>query len=83
MIDDATLEAELLRLIAERGPEKSICPSDVVRGLTPEWQPLLARVRRIAVRLAEAGRVDILRKGKPVTGEAVRGVIRLRVHVEP
>ncbi len=83
MIDDAALEAELLRLTAERGPDRSICPSDVVRAMTPEWQPLLGRVRRIAVRLAEAGRIDILRKGKPVTGEAVRGVIRLRVRPEP
>lgn len=83
MIDDAALEAELLRLVAARGPDKSICPSDVVRAMTPEWQPLLGRVRCIAVRLAEAGRIDILRKGKPVMGEAVRGVIRLRVHVAP
>ena len=78
MIDDVTLETEILRLTAERGAQKSICPSEVARALAPEWQALLSRVRQVAVRLAEAGRIDILRKGKPVTGEAVRGVIRLR-----
>jgi hypothetical protein len=35
-------------------------------------------VRRAAAELARAGRVEILRKGKPVPPEAMRGVIRLR-----
>lgn len=47
--------------------------------MSPEWRQLLTAVRRAAIRLAEAGRIDILRKGKPVTGEAIRGVIRLRI----
>jgi hypothetical protein len=36
-------------------------------------------VRRAAVRLAQEGRIDILRKGKPVDPLGVKGVIRLRV----
>jgi hypothetical protein len=35
-------------------------------------------VRRAAVELARAGSIEILRKGKPVPPEAMRGVIRLR-----
>jgi hypothetical protein len=37
-------------------------------------------VRRAAIGLALAGRIDILRKGKPVDPVDVRGVIRLRLH---
>jgi hypothetical protein len=70
---------EILRQTAERGAEKSICPSEVARALAPEWRPLLPRVREAAVALAEAGRIDILRKGKPVDPRDFRGVYRLRI----
>lgn len=73
------IAAEILRQTEARGPDKSICPSEVARALAPNaWRPLLGAVRAEALRLAEAGRIDILRKGRPVSGEAVRGVIRLR-----
>lgn len=75
------LAAEILRQTTARGPEKSVCPSEVARALAPgeAWRGLMGPVRRAAIALAEAGRIEILRKGKPVPPEAVRGVIRLRV----
>ena len=73
------IAAEILRQTAERGAEKSICPSEVARALAPDWRPLLPRVREAAVALAEAGRIDILRKGKPVDPREFRGVYRLRI----
>ena len=82
MSDERAIEAEIIRLTGERGPDSSICPSEVARAMNPEWRQLLSAVRRAAVRLSEAGRIDILRKGQPVTGEAVRGVIRLRIKAE-
>ena len=72
------VEATLMKLAEARGPAGSICPSEVARALASEWRPLLPAVRRTALRLAAAGRIDILRKGKPVQPEAARGVIRLR-----
>jgi len=75
----AEIETTILALTAERGPDKSICPSEVARALRPDWQPLLAEVRRIAFGLAAAGRIDILRKGKVVEPDGVKGVIRLRL----
>jgi hypothetical protein len=75
----ARIEAEIVRLVTERGGEKSICPSEVARALDPEWRSMMTAVRRAAMRLAAAGRIDILRKGKPVPLEDVRGVIRLRL----
>lgn len=77
------IEATILDLVAARGSDKSICPSEVARALKsgPQqegWQSLMTPVRQAAIRLARAGRIDILRKGKPVPPDEVRGVIRLR-----
>ncbi len=80
---DQAIEATVLRLVQERGPGKSICPSEAAKALAPEWHALMGAVRRVAVRLAQAGRIDILRKGKPVDPVDVRGVIRLRLAVPP
>ncbi|MCU0889646.1 MAG: DUF3253 domain-containing protein [Rubritepida sp.] len=73
------LRAEILRLTALRGPEKSICPSEVARALAPEdWRRHMTAVRAAAAELSAAGAVQILRKGKPIAPEAMHGVIRLR-----
>lgn len=74
-----TLSAEILRQTAERGPDKSICPSEVARALAPEdWRRHMHAVRAAAAALAQAGQLEILRKGKPIAPEAMHGVIRLR-----
>lgn len=80
MSEPAIREA-ILALVAERGAEKSICPSEAARALDAEgWRSLMTRVRREAVHLAQEGRIEILRKGKPVDpGAEIRGVIRLRI----
>lgn len=79
LIQTGRVEAEILRLTEACGPEKSICPSEVARALDTEWQKLTSAVRRAAIRLAEAGRIDILRKGRRVEPRGVKGVIRLRI----
>ena len=69
----------LLRLAAERGPAKSLCPTDVARAVSAEeWRPLLGAVRKVAADLARQGKIEILRKGKPINPDDMRGVIRLR-----
>ncbi len=78
--EHTALEATIIDLAAAAGPEKSICPSEVARAMAPEdWRPLMTATRRAALRLQAAGRIAILRKGKPVAAEDVRGVIRLRI----
>ena len=74
----AEIGAAILSLTAARGPEGSICPSEVARALRPDWHGLMASVRQEAVRLARLGEVAILRKGRPVDPADVKGVIRLR-----
>ena len=86
--DDAAIRREILRQTAERGAGRSICPSEVARALAGggeegPWRPLMGPVRRAAAELARAGRIEILRKGKPVPPEAMRGVIRLRAAAAP
>ena len=44
-----------------------------------QWRGSLSPVRLAAFRLAKAGRIEILRKGRPVPPEEARGVIRLRL----
>lgn len=75
------LEETMLALVAERGPGKTICPSEVARaigGPHPDgWGPLMQPVRRTAVRLAKEGKVAILRKGRPVDPDDFKGVYRI------
>ena len=80
--DPAAITAEILRQTAGCGAEKSICPSEVARALAGgeagPWRPLMGPVRQAALALCRAGEIEILRKGKAVPPEQVRGVIRLR-----
>jgi hypothetical protein len=75
------LEAEILARAAAAGPDKTICPSEAARavagGHPDNWGPLMVPARRIAVRLANEGRLVITRKGKPVDPNDFRGVYRL------
>lgn len=79
--DPQAIEETMLRLAAERGAGKTICPSEVARALGgphPDgWGPLMQPVRRVAVRLAHEGRIAILRKGRPVDPDDFRGIYRL------
>jgi hypothetical protein len=81
--DDERIAAAILRLVAARGHASSISPTDAARALAsaeaPEWQHLIRPVRRVALRLAAAGRIEVLRKGKPIAPGEAKGVIRLRL----
>lgn len=76
----APAEDAILTLAAARGRASSICPSEAARALDAEnWRRRMHDVRVAAVKLAKAGRIEILRKGKPVDPDAFKGVIRLRI----
>lgn len=79
--DSHAIEAALMRLVGERGPDKTVDPTEAARALggdhPDQWGPLMQPIRRVAVALAEAGRVVILRKGKPVDPRDFKGVYRL------
>jgi len=78
------IDAAILALVAACGAGRSIDPSEVARALAPAeprdaWRRLMPHVRVRALALARAGRIEVLRKGRPVADlDAVKGVIRLR-----
>jgi hypothetical protein len=77
---DRVLEHEILRLLGRRGAAASICPSEAARAVAPEsWRELMEPARRAARRLAAAGRLVILQRGRPVDPAISRGPIRLKL----
>ena len=76
--ESSVVEAAILRLAAAGGG-KTVSPTDVARALSAnaDWQALMGRVRRAAVKLALAGQIVIYRKGRPVDPTDFKGVYRL------
>ena len=73
------LKQIILDLVRQRGPDKSICPSEAARAAAPkDWRPLMPEVRQAAEELAAAGQIKFLQKGVQVDPGSARGAIRLR-----
>lgn len=79
-----TLERVILELCAQTRPGRTIDPTDAAQAFAAArgegelaWRSHLQGVRRAAVQLAQAGRLVIYRKGKPVDPQDFRGVYRL------
>ncbi|GLK75293.1 hypothetical protein GCM10008171_05470 [Methylopila jiangsuensis] len=77
-----TIEDLLFRLAAERGPGKTLDPSEVAKAAAEQrgeedWHKRLTDVRAAAVRLARRGRLAVYRKGKPADPETFKGVYRI------
>ncbi|MDG3040864.1 DUF3253 domain-containing protein [Roseicyclus marinus] len=75
MIPDAEIAAALMELAHRRGPRASFCPSEAARLLSPDWQPLMAEVRRVAAGLP----LVATQGGVSVDLRSARGPIRLRL----
>jgi Protein of unknown function (DUF3253) len=79
--DSQAINATLIGMAREFGHEKSFCPSEAARRIAgdhpDQWGPMMQPIRKSAVLLAQAGRLIILRKGKPVDPLDFKGVYRL------
>lgn len=75
MSDDDLREA-ILAQVAGLRPGTTCCPSEVARALAPDWRPLMAPLRHVALALAAEGRISVTQKGRPA-GPDPRGPIRL------
>jgi hypothetical protein len=82
--DSPSLESVILSLCAEARAGRTIPPTDAASAYAAArgedalaWRTHLTDVRAAAVRLAEAGRLVIYRKGKPADPHDFRGVYRL------
>jgi hypothetical protein len=72
-----SLRETLLNLVNQRGPGKTICPSEVARALDADhWRDLMPAVRAVGTQLADEGAILILQKGQPVNPRTAKGPIR-------
>lgn len=67
--------------VLERGAGKTVCPSEIARSLAGSdekvWRLMMNPIRAEAIRMAKAGDVRILRKGRPVDPDDFKGIYRL------
>ena len=76
------IRTSVLAMAAERGETKTFCPSEIARQIggsdEKRWRLLMAPIRAEAVRLADEGRIVLLRKGRPVDPHDFKGIYRIR-----
>jgi len=74
------LRAAILSLARERGPDKTICPSDAARAVGgQQWRDLMDDARAEARALARRGEVEISQRGEVLDPDAQwRGPVRIR-----
>jgi len=77
--EGARFEATILKILATRPRDKTMCPSEVLEGEEKQDKELMERVREAARRLVEKGKIEIVQGGKPVDPSAFKGPIRLRL----
>lgn len=78
--ENAELRRAILSLTRERGPDKTICPSDAARSVGgQDWRDLMDQSRDIARDLARRGEVEISQRGEVLDPDGTwRGPIRIR-----
>lgn len=77
--DEAVIET-IIQMCTAAWPDESVKPEDIAMTLHPqEWQVLTKRIRLAVKQLAEAGLVQILRKGKPADPEDFKGIYRVQI----
>ncbi|RJQ76627.1 DUF3253 domain-containing protein [Pseudonocardiaceae bacterium YIM PH 21723] len=74
------LRETILSLASARGPDSSLCPSEVARAVADDWRPLLPQVRNEARALARAGRVRLTQRGRELDPDGEwEGPIRIHL----
>jgi hypothetical protein len=79
-VSEQRLRTAILEMARDRGPAKTICPSDAARAVGgDDWRGLMEQARDIARELARAGDVEISQRGEVLDPDATwRGPIRIR-----
>jgi hypothetical protein len=80
-VSEQRLRAAILDLARERGPGKTICPSDAARAVGGEdWRDLMEAARDVARDLARSGEVEITQRGAVLDPDSAwRGPVRIRI----
>jgi hypothetical protein len=79
-MDRETIRQQILEHVERRGPEKTICPSEVARALDSiNWRELMPLVRDVGCELAGDGLIQVTQRGQVVQDpQNARGPIRYR-----
>jgi len=79
-VDRQRIRSRIMSVLAARGPDATVTPTEIAKDLDPnDWRKYLRLVREEAIALARTDRIEILRRGKWVNPDDVRGVIRFRL----
>jgi hypothetical protein len=68
----------ILSILDERGPEKTMCPSEATRLLPGSWASHKEQVWAAVHTLYDAGKLHVEQEGVPVDPRAASGPVRLR-----
>lgn len=69
----------IITLLIARGPDKTICPSEVLPNELKQDKIMMEEVRRCAINLALENIIDITQSGKVVDPTSFKGPIRLKL----
>jgi hypothetical protein len=74
----------ILRAIDENPEGGSIDPNHLAKSIDPEgWRRHLGHIKSTCIGMARLGQIEILRKGKPVAPDGLRGLYRFRKSLNP
>ncbi|MCX7567862.1 DUF3253 domain-containing protein [Sulfitobacter sp. F26169L] len=77
------IDNAILKLAAERGMGKTICPSEVARHVggrdEADWRPLMDQVKERAIKLARSGKIMIKKGGQIIDFDDFHGIYRITV----
>jgi hypothetical protein len=72
-------ENEIIKLLTQRGSDKTICPSELLSEPEKQDKDLMEKVRSAARRLVAQGKIVITQKGIVVDPSTAKGPIRLKL----
>jgi len=74
------IEETIFDLLSQVRTDVSISPNDVAKAIDAVgWRRELPKVRGVIIGLARQGRLEVLRKGKPIAPEGFKGIYRIRL----
>lgn len=75
------IRSRILTFTKKRGPDKSVCPSEVTRDLFSDvWRDHLDEVKDVAGKMQNEKMIRITQKGKDVPIDKAKGPIRLSLY---
>lgn len=77
--DDLDFREQIMALLNERGPLKTICPSEVLPLEKKKNKVIMEYVRKSAFLLADEGKIVITQSGEVVDPRSFKGPIRLKL----